>query len=263
MTPPLKTDDAPSGWFVLNDFTKTIITLSSALFALSVTFSANLLGKTTAEYQIMLLVLSWVGLALSIALGVASQGFLINYLREGKNGGAAVGCANVSFLLVAVSVLLFLAFALATFNGAGSSSSDVLSVLPKARDAVHQASGIPTLQMKSESATLQEREKTIEYVFSTGAGSEKYRVTWDISTGKTIRIVKETAPPPAAVPKLSVSDVQSRLLTLGYTVGPIDGIVGKKTAAAIGRFQLNRGLPVTGTLDAVTTNALAPTTHNP
>ncbi|ANB74986.1 hypothetical protein AYM40_21365 [Paraburkholderia phytofirmans OLGA172] len=261
--PPPPTDDAPSGWFVLNDFTKTIITLSSALFALSVTFSANLLGKTTAEYQIVLLVASWVGLALSIAFGVASQGLLINYLRVGKNGGATVGCANLSFLLVSVSVLLFLAFALATFNGAGNSTSDVLSALPKARDAVRQASGISTLQMKAEFATSQEREKTIEYLFSTGVGGDKYRVTWDASTGKAIRIVKEEAVAPVAAPKLSVSDVQSRLLQLGYVVGPIDGIVGTKTAAAIRRFQLNRGLPVTGTIDAATTIALAPTTRSP
>lgn len=259
--PPPPTDDAPSGWFVLNDFTKTIVTLSSALFALSVTFSANLLGKTTAQYQIILLVASWVGLALSIAFGVASQGFLINYLREGRNGAAAVACANLSFLLVACSVLLFLAFGLATFNETRNSSTDVLSMLPKARDAVGQASGIPAMQMKAESATFQEKEKTMEYLFSTSAGGDRYRVKLDASTGKAIRIVKEA--PVIAAPNLGIPGVQSRLLQLGYSVGPIDGIIGAKTTAAIGRFQRDRGLSVTRTIDDATINALTSTTHTP
>ncbi|SMD18050.1 peptidoglycan-binding domain-containing protein [Rhizobium sp. RU36D] len=48
-----------------------------------------------------------------------------------------------------------------------------------------------------------------------------------------------------------------RLLTrAGYVIGPIDGIVGKKTRAATQAFQLASGLPETGALDAATVAAL-------
>jgi len=42
------------------------------------------------------------------------------------------------------------------------------------------------------------------------------------------------------------SDIQKRLQELGYSPGPIDGIAGRKTRAAIRRFQNNIGLLETG-----------------
>lgn len=53
-----------------------------------------------------------------------------------------------------------------------------------------------------------------------------------------------------------VSGAQGRLLNLGYDVGKPDGILGPRTAAALRRFQKDRGLPVTGDLDRATENAL-------
>lgn len=55
---------------------------------------------------------------------------------------------------------------------------------------------------------------------------------------------------PSRVMNLSVSQVRSMqdmLHKQGYAAGPIDGIVGPKTAAAIRAFQKDKGLPVTGT----------------
>lgn len=41
-------------------------------------------------------------------------------------------------------------------------------------------------------------------------------------------------------------DAQSRLHSLGYFVGKLDGIYGKKTAGGITKFQLENDLPITG-----------------
>jgi cytohesin len=49
-----------------------------------------------------------------------------------------------------------------------------------------------------------------------------------------------------------VHQVQKRLRELGYDPGPADGIWGKKTTLAVKLFQRDKGLPVTGKLDART-----------
>ncbi|HHV64429.1 MAG TPA: spore cortex-lytic enzyme [Peptococcaceae bacterium] len=43
-----------------------------------------------------------------------------------------------------------------------------------------------------------------------------------------------------------VKDLQKRLTQLGYQVGKVDGIYGKSTAAAVTRFQKDRGLKADG-----------------
>jgi len=56
-----------------------------------------------------------------------------------------------------------------------------------------------------------------------------------------------TAPTPAAyAPPYSVRNVQTALSQLGYAPGPIDGIMGSKTRAAIRAYQIDTGLPVSG-----------------
>lgn len=56
--------------------------------------------------------------------------------------------------------------------------------------------------------------------------------------------------------QLSLAEAQRRLTALGYQPGPADGAMGKRTAEALRRFQKERGLPQSGTLDATTSDAL-------
>ncbi|HKY94178.1 MAG TPA: peptidoglycan-binding protein [Kiloniellales bacterium] len=50
----------------------------------------------------------------------------------------------------------------------------------------------------------------------------------------------------AYVPPYSVRNVQSALSQLGYSPGPIDGLMGSKTRAAIRAYQIDSGLPASG-----------------
>lgn len=50
--------------------------------------------------------------------------------------------------------------------------------------------------------------------------------------------------------------LQSRLTAHGFPSGPIDGIIGDKTIAAIKAFEASRGLPVNGTADDAVIQAL-------
>jgi hypothetical protein len=47
-----------------------------------------------------------------------------------------------------------------------------------------------------------------------------------------------------------VSEVQEMLANAGYNPGPIDGVLGGQTRAAIRDYQADHGLPITGQLDS-------------
>lgn len=53
-----------------------------------------------------------------------------------------------------------------------------------------------------------------------------------------------------------VKELQKKLVQLGYQLGKIDGIYGKKTEDAVKRFQKNRGLKVDGIAGEKTINEL-------
>lgn len=57
-------------------------------------------------------------------------------------------------------------------------------------------------------------------------------------------------------PISSVRGVQGRLNGQGYDCGPVDGIIGPRTAAALKSFQEDCHLPVTGELDKATRDKL-------
>jgi peptidoglycan hydrolase-like protein with peptidoglycan-binding domain len=78
--------------------------------------------------------------------------------------------------------------------------------------------------------------------------------------------VRDPAPPrrPALVLRVTrpamrgalVKEVQRRLRALGFHAGPIDGIYGPQTAAAVQGFQMSEGLVSDGEVGRVTARAL-------
>lgn len=61
----------------------------------------------------------------------------------------------------------------------------------------------------------------------------------------------QTSPPPPPPPVIDTKllQVQENLRRLGYYKGTVDGLNGPSTRAAIRSYQVDRGLPVTGSLD--------------
>jgi len=53
-----------------------------------------------------------------------------------------------------------------------------------------------------------------------------------------------------------IAQVQRRLHAHGFDAGPVKGDFGSKTQAALAQFQLSQSLPVSGSLDSPTLNAL-------
>jgi peptidoglycan hydrolase-like protein with peptidoglycan-binding domain len=62
---------------------------------------------------------------------------------------------------------------------------------------------------------------------------------------------------PAVPPSAAVKTLQQQLGQLNYYEGPVDGIMGPQTTAAIRDLQRQAGLPQTGTMNPATQAALA------
>ena len=60
-----------------------------------------------------------------------------------------------------------------------------------------------------------------------------------------------------AKPSAAVEKLQQELGQLNYYEGPVDGVMGPQTIAAIKDLQRQANLPQTGTMNAATTAALA------
>ena len=74
---------------------------------------------------------------------------------------------------------------------------------------------------------------------------------------QTVNPAQPTTPAsPAVTPSASVKQLQQELGQLNYYEGPVDGIMGPQTTAAITDLQRQAGLPQTGTMNAATQKAL-------
>ena len=60
-----------------------------------------------------------------------------------------------------------------------------------------------------------------------------------------------------------IGQAQERLQTLGFPPGPIDGVLGPRTKAALRQYQTQHNLPVTGGLDDATRTSLVPSEFPP
>jgi hypothetical protein len=78
------------------------------------------------------------------------------------------------------------------------------------------------------------------------------------SPAQTVNPAQPTTPAsPAVTPSASVKKLQQELGQLNYYEGPVDGLMGPQTTAAITDLQRQAGLPQTGTMNAATQKALA------
>ena len=76
-------------------------------------------------------------------------------------------------------------------------------------------------------------------------------------TGTSTSPAQPTTPAsPAVVPSASVKKLQQELGQLNYYEGPVDGVMGAQTTAAIKDLQRQANLPQTGTMNSATQAAL-------
>lgn len=90
--------------------------------------------------------------------------------------------------------------------------------------------------------------------------SERRRCEWEalvrLRLANGAPKAEDIAPAPAALTRLDTAELQTRLKQAGYYDGPVDGIAGPLTAAAIKRFQTEANVAATGEWDGALEAAL-------
>src|SRR5437879_318728 len=98
----------PNAWATLVDYLKTMVTLSSGLLGVTVTFSSTILTNDPTTQEATALLWTWVCLAFSTAGAVLGIAFCVEYVRKTKKGGAAIFFANFSFFTLLAAAICFL-----------------------------------------------------------------------------------------------------------------------------------------------------------
>ena len=83
---------------------------------------------------------------------------------------------------------------------------------------------------------------------------------WKKSGGQAAApVTQQAAPVASAQPNLNqaVMNLQSQLAAKGYDPGPVDGVMGERTRAAIRAYQRDRQMPVDGQVTQALVSSLA------
>ena len=86
---------------------------------------------------------------------------------------------------------------------------------------------------------------------------------WALLASGTFLLVLSVLQVPAEAGGPDVERAQQALKQMGHDPGPVDGVVGAQTAAALRAYQKAQGLRVTGQLDPATTAKLGEPTKAP
>lgn len=252
-------DPPPSPWTVLSEFSKGIVTLSSAIFALTATFSGNLLGKPNGSIYLWILLLSWACLAFSIWSAATCHAFLVNYLRDDTDvvsRGRAIWRANASHITMLLGLLLFAAFAILCLSDKPVEMLDARGAASKTVGAAIDMYKRPASDFALHAANWAERTKTYNVTLDQESRSRRLYFEIDASNGHVVQSSAQEMAKTVVHP--DSFEAQLQLFRQGYKPGPIDGVIGKRTTAAIVRFQADHALPTSGMLDQATWAALYP-----
>jgi hypothetical protein len=192
----LETEKPQSAWTTLKDYSQSLITLASALLALSVTFSSTLISKI-GQVEKTLLLISWLCLVFVIACGAITQSFLINYLRYGNTKPAkpekgnsywAVLFANSAFLSLVVAAIVFLIFGFFVVKSMPIWDADVS--VQKVLASMPEISGKPDSKWIVQALNWNEESKSYQLNVIDQNSTAKYSIKIDTVRGKITDIQK-------------------------------------------------------------------------
>ena len=123
-----------------------------------------------------------------------------------------------------------------------------------ARALIERLAAEASLEVDAMLELARERGAAVRDVFA-AHGVDPQRVATNTKQGGPTQLELTAA---SAVPNQAelVRAAQRSLKSAGFAAGPLDGILGPRTEAAVRAFQVDRGLQVSGTLDPATLAAL-------
>jgi hypothetical protein len=155
-----------------------------------------------------------------------------------------------------LGLLLFAAFAIFCLSDKPVEMLDARGAASKTVGAAIDMYKRPASDFALHAANWAERTKTYNVTLDQESRSRRLYFEIDASNG---HVVQSSAQEMAkTVVHRDSFEAQLQLFRQGYKPGPIDGVIGKRTTAAIVRFQADHALPTSGMLDQATWAALYP-----
>lgn len=152
-----KVGDHPSPWTIVNDYTKTVVTLASALLAFTGTFSTSERMAAAPRWPLFF---CWGLLALAIAAALYSAGRLTGVLKYRRGAYCCLLAANLSYFFLFGGILFFLLFAVLA-TGKPAAPPPTPSAATGAVELVPVASAMPPFASGSAVATADEFTRAI------------------------------------------------------------------------------------------------------
>jgi hypothetical protein len=139
----------PSHWTILSEYSKTVITLASALLAVTVTFAASLMPASASGYITWVLYGIWTLLFAAIVACLLLTAFIFQLLRgQGADyAKRARDAASASYVCVGLAALAFLVLGVLSQN----TESDAATSAEAAKEAVVRIDGAQSDQLRVES----------------------------------------------------------------------------------------------------------------
>jgi hypothetical protein len=178
------TAEKPNPWDVVNDYSKTVITLASALLALTATFGNQLLTPSSNNWQRGLLAAALFLLVVTIVSGVFAEAFLTTFLRgKAKTGNACLAWSLVALYSLIAAMLCFFGSAVGQLL---ESRTDIVSVTEKATRTLDSIARIPGAKWSTTSVTLDSARNRYVYEIREETTASRFEVISDSKTGLVV-----------------------------------------------------------------------------
>ncbi len=192
-SPEFDRDKPPSQWNIINDYSKTIITLASGLLAVTATFSGQLTGKSSDRWSTGLLIGTWILLVLTIFSGVLTTVFVIQFLRNNRDGKYAILFANGSYLTLGLAGILFLAFGIYTIT-LPSKGWDAATAVEQVLKKMPEFTGTTDAKWNLQSLQWDESSKTYKLLIEGDRTADKFRIEVEPTYTRIIKVEKLLLP---------------------------------------------------------------------
>lgn len=182
-------DKNTSPWAVINDYTKTVITLATSILAFTITFAEKLTGPYPSTELKWLLGATWTVLVLSIIFGLWTAARLSNHLRGKEDSNACILSSNITFFLLVIAASLFIVIGLTQL---GKQRPIISHLLQAERDAKVATSLESEWSLRS---LLCDPEKgTLDLSYSVGQTGLLVHIVMDEKTGRLLKIERVKQP---------------------------------------------------------------------
>lgn len=175
-------------WSVVNDYTKTVVTLAAAILAFTAAFASRVTVISNEVWISYVLYFAWLLLVVSIAAALFSAGRLTGYLSGNTTTPKSfLLWANISYFALFGAVLTFFVFAIAT-TATLSPNVESINAVKTAKDYAERVEPSFAGQVVLQEVTW--NPNSSQWTVRLEAGTASFSVTVDPNAMKVTRFAK-------------------------------------------------------------------------